>query len=45
MLKDQENSLKAGVSKRFPSPKSKKSPGGEEENEVHFGLPCGRQKG
>ena len=34
--------------KGFPSPKSKMSQGGEEEegegNEVHLGLPCGRQK-
>ena len=30
-------------SKRFPTSKSKKSLGGE-ENEVHLGLPCGWQK-
>ena len=29
---------------RFPTLKSKKSPGGGEGNEVHLGLPCGRQK-
>ena len=29
------------IQKGFPTPKSKKSP---EENEVHLGLPCGRQK-
>ena len=33
------------ILKRFPTLKSKKSPGGgEEENEVQLGLPCGRQK-
>ena len=34
------------VQKRYPSPKSKKSleEEGGEGNEVHLGLPCGRQK-
>ena len=43
MLKEQDNSIKA-FKKMFPTPKSKKYPEGGEENEVHLGLPCGRQK-
>ena len=32
------------IQKMFPTPKSKKYPEGGEGNEVHLGLPCGRQK-
>ena len=46
MLKEQRQFHKS-IQKRFPTPKSKKSPEGGGEgggNEVHLGLPCGRQK-